>query len=92
MSNLRFDRLLSLLLPAVLIFQAADAHPPATTTSPVAQMNNNGDAYDSKFDNVDLDEILSQERLLNNYIKCLENAGPCTPDAKMLKGMCLNQR
>ncbi|EDV99794.1 GH12519 [Drosophila grimshawi] len=44
-----------------------------------------GAAYDSKFDNVDLDEILGQARLLNNYIKCLENQGPCTPDAKMLK-------
>ncbi|KAH8411397.1 hypothetical protein KR215_003707, partial [Drosophila sulfurigaster] len=50
-----------------------------------ALMDATGEAYDSKFDNVDLDEILNQERLLNNYIKCLENAGPCTADAKMLK-------
>ncbi|XP_030386656.1 putative odorant-binding protein A10 [Scaptodrosophila lebanonensis] len=50
-------------------------HPPPTPAG----------AYDNKFDNVDLDEILAQERLLNNYIKCLEGNGPCTPDAKMLK-------
>ncbi|KAL9880469.1 uncharacterized protein LOC119633099 isoform X2 [Glossina fuscipes] len=55
-------------------------HPPATTAAPFKQ------SYDNKFDNVDLDEILGQERLLKNYIKCLEGAGPCTPDGKMLKG------
>ncbi|KAH8335870.1 hypothetical protein KR074_009280, partial [Drosophila pseudoananassae] len=41
--------------------------------------------YNNEFDNVNLDEILNQDRLLNNYIKCLENEGPCTPDGKMLK-------
>ncbi|KAI8041464.1 hypothetical protein M5D96_005729 [Drosophila gunungcola] len=55
-------------------------HPPATSSAPMVEK-----AYDDKFDNVDLDEILNQERLLINYIKCLEGAGPCTPDAKMLK-------
>jgi len=48
-------------------------------------------AYDDKFDNVDLDEILNQERLLINYIKCLEGTGPCTPDAKMLKGNSISR-
>ncbi|KAH8300585.1 hypothetical protein KR044_010073, partial [Drosophila immigrans] len=63
-------------------------HPPATAAPspvPAALMDATGAAYDNKFDNVDLDEILNQERLLNNYIKCLESAGPCTSDAKMLK-------
>ncbi|EDW35359.1 GL15312 [Drosophila persimilis] len=55
-------------------------HPPLTTLAPRLD-----GVYNEKFDNVDLDEILIQERLLNNYIKCLESAGPCTPDAKMLK-------
>uniref|UniRef100_A0A1B0G9N9 Uncharacterized protein n=2 Tax=Glossina morsitans morsitans TaxID=37546 RepID=A0A1B0G9N9_GLOMM len=54
-------------------------HPPATTAAPFKQ------SYDNKFDNVDLDEILGQERLLKNYVKCLEGTGPCTPDGKMLK-------
>ncbi|XP_017058943.1 putative odorant-binding protein A10 [Drosophila ficusphila] len=54
-------------------------HPPSSSAPMVEK------AYDDKFDNVDLDEILNQERLLINYIKCLEGTGPCTPDAKMLK-------
>ncbi|EDW07426.1 putative odorant-binding protein A10 [Drosophila mojavensis] len=79
---------LQLLLLAVLLLLEVvpgRAHPPATTAMPAALMDASGSAYDSKFDNVDIDEILSQERLLNNYIKCLESQGPCTPDAKMLK-------
>lgn len=47
------------------------------------------DKYPSKYDNFDVDQLLNQERLLNHYIKCLEDKGPCTPDGKMLKGMLL---
>ncbi|XP_011177222.1 uncharacterized protein LOC105208856 isoform X1 [Zeugodacus cucurbitae] len=61
---------------------SAAPHPP-TTAAPLV---GNQPAYDTKFDNIDLDEVLNQERLLRNYIKCLENTGPCTPDSKMLKG------
>nr|QKN21231.1 chemosensory protein [Zeugodacus cucurbitae] len=60
---------------------SAAPHPP-TTAAPLV---GNQPAYDTKFDNIDLDEVLNQERLLRNYIKCLENTGPCTPDSKMLK-------
>lgn len=45
------------------------------------------ESYDNRYDNVDLDEILQSERLLTNYIKCLGEKGPCTPDGKLLKGM-----
>jgi len=41
--------------------------------------------YTSKFDNVNLDQILRSDRLLNNYLKCLMDKGPCTPDAAELK-------
>lgn len=41
--------------------------------------------YDSRYDNVDLDEILKSKRLFDNYIKCLLYDGVCTPDGKMLK-------
>ncbi|XP_036319258.1 putative odorant-binding protein A10 isoform X2 [Rhagoletis pomonella] len=61
----------------------AAPHPPATTSAPLVA---NQATYDTRFDNIDLDEVLSQERLLRNYIKCLENTGPCTSDSKMLKG------
>lgn len=35
--------------------------------------------YDTKFDNVDVDAILNNNRLRKNYVKCLVNEGPCTP-------------
>ncbi|ENN83157.1 hypothetical protein YQE_00483, partial [Dendroctonus ponderosae] len=44
-----------------------------------------GEEYTSKFDNVDLDQILSSDRLLRNYINCLLEKGKCTPDGTELK-------
>ncbi|KAF4527286.1 hypothetical protein B566_EDAN016074 [Ephemera danica] len=41
--------------------------------------------YTTKWDSVDLDQILASERLLNNYIKCLLETGNCTPDGSDLK-------
>lgn len=45
--------------------------------------------YTTKYDNIDLDEILSNERLYKNYFDCLANNGKCTPDGKELKGIIL---
>lgn len=42
-------------------------------------------AYESKYDGIDLDEVLVNDRLRTNYVKCLLNEGPCTPDAQELK-------
>lgn len=42
-------------------------------------------SYETKYDGIDLDEILKSERLLNNYVKCLMTEGPCTPDGYELK-------
>lgn len=44
-----------------------------------------GQKYTTKYDNVNLDEILKSERLLNNYFKCLMETGKCTPDGNELK-------
>lgn len=44
-----------------------------------------GGGYETKYDNIDLDEILKNDRLRKNYIRCLVNNGPCTPDAQELK-------
>uniref|UniRef100_A0A310SCT9 Chemosensory protein 06 n=1 Tax=Chrysomela lapponica TaxID=153811 RepID=A0A310SCT9_CHRLA len=44
-----------------------------------------GEKYTTKYDNIDLDEILKSERLLKNYIDCLMDRGNCTPDGKELK-------
>lgn len=42
-------------------------------------------AYDTKYDNIDLDEVLTNERLLKNYVNCLMGEGPCSPDGQELK-------
>nr|CAD7450463.1 unnamed protein product [Timema bartmani] len=41
--------------------------------------------YTTKYDNVYLDGILNNVRLLNGYVKCIMDDGPCTVDAKELK-------
>ncbi|XP_061396822.1 ejaculatory bulb-specific protein 3-like [Musca vetustissima] len=41
--------------------------------------------YTTKYDNVNIDEILKSDRLLNNYFKCLMDKGSCTPEAQELK-------
>ncbi|CAH1116677.1 unnamed protein product [Phaedon cochleariae] len=44
-----------------------------------------GEKYTTKYDNIDIDEILKSERLLKNYVDCLMDRGNCTPDGKELK-------
>lgn len=41
--------------------------------------------YDSRYDNINIDEILESDRLLSNYIGCLMNEKPCTEDGALLK-------
>lgn len=41
--------------------------------------------YTNKFDNVDVDSVLGNNRILGNYIKCLMDKGPCTPEGRELK-------
>ncbi|XP_066586767.1 ejaculatory bulb-specific protein 3 [Prorops nasuta] len=41
--------------------------------------------YTTRYDNIDVDQILRSDRLLNNYVNCLLDAGNCTPDGKELK-------
>ncbi|XP_030749778.1 ejaculatory bulb-specific protein 3-like [Sitophilus oryzae] len=41
--------------------------------------------YTTKYDNVDVDKILKNDRVLSNYIKCLMEEGPCTPEGRELK-------
>ncbi|XP_054278836.1 ejaculatory bulb-specific protein 3-like [Macrosteles quadrilineatus] len=43
------------------------------------------DTYVSTWDNIDLDGILSNDRLLKAYVDCLVGRGKCTPDAAALK-------
>lgn len=41
--------------------------------------------YTTKYDNIDVDKILTNDRVLSNYIKCLMEEGPCTPEGRELK-------
>ncbi|KAI7815304.1 chemosensory protein [Rhyzopertha dominica] len=41
--------------------------------------------YTTKYDNIDVDKILTNERVLTNYIKCLMDEGPCTAEGRELK-------
>nr|AGY49269.1 putative chemosensory protein [Sesamia inferens] len=41
--------------------------------------------YTDKYDNIDLDEILSNKRLLMAYVNCVLDKGKCSPEGKELK-------
>ncbi|KAJ8925793.1 hypothetical protein NQ315_009643 [Exocentrus adspersus] len=41
--------------------------------------------YTTKYDNIDLDEILRNDRLLKAYYECLEGTKTCTKDGLELK-------
>lgn len=41
--------------------------------------------YSSKYDNVDVDRILNNDRILSNYIRCMMEEGPCTAEGRELK-------
>nr|QCZ25116.1 chemosensory protein 2 [Nezara viridula]QWS70521.1 chemosensory protein 9 [Cylas formicarius] len=43
------------------------------------------DGYTTKYDNIDLDEILNNTRLLDKYFNCLVEKDKCTTDGKELK-------
>nr|AKW47212.1 chemosensory protein 9 [Chrysoperla nipponensis] len=43
------------------------------------------DMYTTKYDNIDIDSILNNDRLLNNYIACVEGSGKCTTEGDELK-------
>lgn len=46
------------------------------------------DKYTTKYDEIEVDEILNNKRLLNPYVECALETGPCTKEAKELKGIC----
>ncbi|BET02282.1 Insect pheromone-Hypothetical protein family, A10/OS-D [Nesidiocoris tenuis] len=43
------------------------------------------DTYTSKYDGINLNEVLKNERLYRAYFNCLANKGPCTREGKILK-------
>ncbi|XP_076652581.1 chemosensory protein 6 [Halictus rubicundus] len=43
------------------------------------------DTYPSKYDDIDIERILQNGRVLTNYIKCMMDEGPCTNEGRELK-------
>lgn len=41
--------------------------------------------YTNKYDNFDLDSVLNNRRLLENYVNCALDKGKCTKEAAELK-------
>lgn len=41
--------------------------------------------YPEKYDNVDVDTILGNNRVLTNYIRCMMDEGPCTAEGRELR-------
>ncbi|XP_065345627.1 ejaculatory bulb-specific protein 3-like [Cloeon dipterum] len=62
---------MQVLLLVVLVAASVAAPPPSR--------------YTNKYDGVDLDRILKNDRILTNYIKCLMDQGPCTSEGRELK-------
>ncbi|XP_058452971.1 ejaculatory bulb-specific protein 3-like [Malaya genurostris] len=43
------------------------------------------DKYTTKYDSIDVDEILASDRLFINYFKCLMDEGSCSPEGNELR-------
>nr|ARO70318.1 Chemosensory protein 14 [Dendrolimus punctatus] len=41
--------------------------------------------YTDKYDDIDLNEILTNKRLLENYFKCMMDQGSCPPEGQVLR-------
>lgn len=50
-----------------------------------AQEGEKKDAYAAKFNDFDLDAVLNNGRVLQNYVKCLVGEGSCTKEGRELK-------
>lgn len=42
--------------------------------------------YTDKYDNLNIEEILENQRLLHAYVACVLDKGKCSPEGKELKG------
>lgn len=44
--------------------------------------------YNTRWDKVDLQELMANRRLMKHYFNCLLSKGPCPPDGRELKREC----
>lgn len=51
----------------------------------IVGLNASDEKYTTKYDNVDIEEVISNERLLKRYVQCLLDEAPCTPDGSVLR-------
>lgn len=42
-------------------------------------------AQNSRLENFDIESLLKNDRILNNYLKCILDKGPCTKEGRELK-------
>lgn len=57
-----------------------------TPAKPGAAASPSKGTYTTKYDNINVDMILHNERLLKNYIDCLMERKPCSREGQLLKG------
>ncbi|CAH0550943.1 unnamed protein product [Brassicogethes aeneus] len=81
---------MKILLVCCLVFVVISARPEdksKTEKSKVEKLSekHTEEKYTSKYDNVNIDEILKSDRLLKNYVNCLLEKGKCGPDGLDLK-------
>lgn len=60
-----------------------------TVGAPQKETAATGDIYTTKYDNVDIDQILASKRLVNNYVQCLLDKKPCTTEGTELRSTYL---
>lgn len=44
-------------------------------------------SYTTKYDNIDVDQVLASKRLVTSYVQCLLDKKPCTPEGAELRSM-----
>jgi hypothetical protein len=57
----------------------------ALTLAEAARVRRDDNKYTTKYDNINVDDILASDRLVDNYAKCLLETGKCTPEGSELK-------
>ncbi|XP_044598970.1 ejaculatory bulb-specific protein 3-like [Cotesia glomerata] len=50
-----------------------------------AEALNKSSMYSTKYDNIDINAVIKNDRLVNNYVACMLDEKPCTPDGEELK-------
>lgn len=69
-----------------VVFAAFAAGAPQKETEPApAAAAAANTTYTTKYDKIDVDQVLSSRRLVGNYVQCLLDKKPCTPEGAELR-------